>query len=63
MLSKHYNTDSKIVGLLSKINAILRVRVRAFVRLQELAEPGVVHERAEQSLLLLQVHNFESFYL
>ena len=54
MLSKHYNTDEKIVGLIGKVNVILRVRVCSFVQLKELGSPDKVHEKAQQSLLLLQ---------
>ena len=32
MLSKHYNTDANIIGLLDKITLILLTRVRSFVR-------------------------------
>ena len=54
MLSKHYNTDEKMIGLIGKITGILRVRVRHFVQLQDLnANPDRAQEMAENSLNLL----------
>ena len=53
MLSKHYNTDTNIIGLLDKITLILLTRVRSFVRLDRLRDPAEAAEAARSSLLLL----------
>jgi dynein heavy chain len=54
MLSKYYNTDEKIVGMLRKMTVVLLFRVKNFVRLEELSpDPHVVLAKASNSVLLL----------
>ncbi len=53
MLSKYYNSDEKIVGMLHKITVVLLLRVKNFVRLEELSDPTLLLEKAENSVLLL----------
>ena len=40
MLSKHYNTDEQICGLLDKITNIILSRVRGFMKFELLHEPS-----------------------
>ena len=60
MLSKHYNTDEQICGLLSKITNIILCRVRGFVQFELLHEPSKAERVAIECRRLL-TGSHESF--
>ena len=61
VLSKHYNTDHKICGLLSKITFIIVSRVRSFVKFELLTDPETALNTAQDArkLLVEWRNNFE----
>ncbi len=52
-LSKHYNSDKNMIGLLGKVTFILLLRVRNFVQLEMLPEPQELLSKVRGSLQLL----------